>query len=42
MDLHGQENDEVNDDHIEYSDNSDTNTLETTEAKSAGLGNTKG
>ena len=34
-----QENDEVNDDRIQYSDNSDTDTLETTEAQSADLGN---
>ena len=41
IDLYGQQkNDEVNDDRIEYSDNSTTETLETTEAQSADLGNT--
>ena len=41
MDPYGQQqNDEVNDDRSEYSDNLDTDTLETTEAQSADLGKT--
>ena len=41
MDPYGQqENGEINDDRIEYSDNSDTDTFGTTEAQSADLGNT--
>ena len=41
MDTYGQEeNDKVNDDHIEYLDNSDTGILETTEAQLADLVNT--
>ena len=39
MDLYDKQDDEVNDDCFEYSDNSDTDTLETTEEQLADLGN---